>query len=283
MHYLHSDIVYLTHFNLSILISALQENRESVTISTDLNLTRVTIPIVDRKIEIGGSSFDLKELTLISKNLNGITLLKNGELENIEFFANGYFKLRPTEFAPTLEIDGIRMHRTKDIDPWEDSRRKVAYVVKPGDYVLDTCGGLGYTALWAVQFEARKVISVEKNPAVIRIRELNPHSYGLKNERIETLKDDIYKKIADFDDIIFDSIIHDPPKFSLAGELYGFEFYSQLFRVLKPGGRIFHYVGDPYSKGRGRLFLEGIEKRMKKAEFIVKQVPEDLGIIAWKK
>ena len=84
------------------------------------------------------------------------------------------------------------------------------------------------------------------------------------------------------DDIIFDSIIHDPPKFSLAGELYGFEFYSQLFRILKSGGRIFHYVGDPYSKGRGRLFLEGIEKRMKKAGFMVKPVPEDLGIIAWK-
>jgi len=282
MHDLHSDIVYLTPFNLSILISALQENRESVSISTDLNLTRLKIPIIDEKIEIGGGVFDLKKLTQLSKRLKGTALLKNGELENIEFFADGFFKLRPTEFAPTLEIDGVRMHRTKDIDPWEDSHRKAAHAVQPGDNVLDTCGGLGYTAIWAVQLGARKVISVEKNPAVIKIREMNPHSAGLLHERIETLTDDIFEKIKRFDDNDFNLVIHDPPRFSLAGELYGMEFYSQLFRVLKSGGRLFHYTGNPYSKGRGRSFLEGVEKRLIKAGFKVKQVPEDLGIYAWK-
>ena len=37
-----------------------------------------------------------------------------------------YYKLEPIEnTAPTLEIDGIRMHRTKHMTPLEDARRKV--------------------------------------------------------------------------------------------------------------------------------------------------------------
>ena len=43
-----------------------------------------------------------------------------------------------------------------------------------------------------------------------------------------------------------DAILHDPPRFGIAGELYsqGF-YYEQLARILKRRGRLFHYTGSP--------------------------------------
>jgi hypothetical protein len=41
--------------------------------------------------------------------------------------------------------------------------------------------------------------------------------------------------------------------FKLAGELYSGAFYRELYRILKRGGRFFHYIGDPDSKARGGI------------------------------
>jgi hypothetical protein len=40
--------------------------------------------------------------------------------------------------------------------------------------------------------------------------------------------------VETFPDASFDRILHDPPTFTLAGDLYSLEFYSQLSRLLKP-------------------------------------------------
>jgi spermidine synthase len=42
-----------------------------------------------------------------------------------------------------------------------------------------------------------------------------------------------------------DAILHDPPRFGIAGELYSQAFYDQLARVIRRGGRLFHYTGTP--------------------------------------
>ena len=42
-----------------------------------------------------------------------------------------------------------------------------------------------------------------------------------------------------------DAVLHDPPRFGIAGELYSQSFYDQLARVLRPRGRLFHYTGTP--------------------------------------
>jgi predicted methyltransferase len=42
-----------------------------------------------------------------------------------------------------------------------------------------------------------------------------------------------------------DAILHDPPRFGIAGELYSQVFYDQLARVIRRGGRLFHYTGTP--------------------------------------
>jgi len=197
-------------------------------------------------------------------------------LNPVEVRADGYYKLVPTDSLPTLEINGVKMHRSKDIDPAEDARAKTALVTRPGDIVLDTCGGLGYSAIFAVKAGAARVVTTEKSRAVLSIREknpwlrpgafpwLDPEALG----RIRLEHGDIVQRIAEFDHRSFDAVLHDPPRFTSAtGDLYGRQFYGHLARVLKPYGRLFHYTGCPKRIKNGNRFVANAQKRLASAGF----------------
>ena len=57
------------------------------------------------------------------------------------------------------------------------------------------------------------------------------------------------------------------------------EVYRALRRLLRPGGVLFHYVGDPASKASGRLF-KGVLQRLREAGFDAKTTPAAYGITA---
>jgi hypothetical protein len=81
----------------------------------------------------------------------------------------------------------------------------------------------------------------------------------------------------------FDSVIHDPPRFSLAGELYSEEFYREIFRVLRRDGRLFHYTGNPHVVKKGSSFVDGVIHRLKAAGFRhVQKVGHLMGVSAQK-
>jgi len=194
-----------------------------------------------------------------------------------------YYKLVPT-IPPTIEINGIRMHRTKEVNPLQDTRNKVnAVKPKEGETVLDTCMGLGYTAIEASKRGAY-VITIEKDPNVLELARINPWSRELfTGGKIQVIQGDAFEVVRKFKDESFDVVIHDPPRFSLAGQLYSQEFYRDLFRVLKPGGRLFHYVGNPGKKYRRKDLQKGVMERLRKAGFVgVKRVEEALGVVARK-
>jgi predicted methyltransferase len=68
--------------------------------------------------------------------------------------------------------------------------------------------------------------------------------------------------------------------FSLAGELYSLEFYRELHRVTAPGGRLFHYVGDPESRSGARV-TRGVLRRLEEAGFRnLRRRPEAFGVSA---
>jgi len=65
----------------------------------------------------------------------------------------------------------------------------------------------------------------------------------------------------------FDALLHDPPRFGIAGELYSQTFYDHLARVLRRGGRLFHYTGSPNKLTTGRDVPREVAKRLEKSGF----------------
>jgi predicted methyltransferase len=82
-------------------------------------------------------------------------------------------------------------------------------------------------------------------------------------------------------DASFDAVLHDPPRFGIAGELYSQAFYDQLARVLRRKGRLFHYTGAPNKLTSGRDVPNEVAKRLRLAGFAASL--EGDGVLAVKK
>jgi len=187
--------------------------------------------------------------------------------EAISRYHGSLIKLVPTEWGPpTFEIDGIKMLPTARVSPYADAERKVGLIRPSGKVILDTCGGLGYFAAWCQAGGAARVLSFEKNPDVIWLRGLNPWSPTPDAVLQLTLADTV-SRIEALPPESVDAILHDPPRFGIAGELYSGAFYNQLARVLKRGGRLFHYTGAPNKLTSGRDVAMEVSARLSQAGF----------------
>lgn len=239
-------------------------------VSLDLGLSEAVVsPQGGSVIFPDGSRVDLESLRDILKRPDTVFMLLDSELSPVSLSNSHYYKLVPTSGAPTLEIDGVRMHRTKGTTPEADAMEKVRALGIRGGLVLEIGTGLGYTAQAAVKAGAGSVVSVELSPAVLKIAVMNPWSRGIFiDERIHVVLGDAYDIVRSLRSGLFDYMIHDPPRLSLAGHLYGASFYAELFRVLKKGGQIFHYVGEPGSRYRGRNLREGVANRLRETGFV---------------
>lgn len=183
-------------------------------------------------------------------------------------YGTALIKLVPTEWGPpTFEIDGIKMLPTAQVSPYEDARIKVERIRPRGAVVLDTCGGLGYFAAWCVALGAARVLSFEKDPDVLWLRRLNPWS-PVAGGALELVHADVTGRIGELPSATFDAVLHDPPRFGIAGELYSAAFYGELARVLKPRGRLFHYTGTPNRLTSGRDVPREVAKRLRDAGFV---------------
>ncbi len=251
------------------ILEAMGNGAQKVSLSLDLNLSENLWQIdADRLILDNDNFIDMKKLESISAFKNRIFIFQNNELIPIEIRSDAYYKLVPTDSAPTLEINGIKMHRSKDIDPLTDARLKAQLVVRAKDQVLDTCGGLGYSALFALKAGAQKVISTEKSLAVINIRNLNPWLKISSDTRLELIHTDITKEIDGFEKGMFNAVIHDPPRFtSTTGDLYGRKFYTALFRVMASHSKLFHYTGSPKKIKEKDNFIKNTMKRLEKSGY----------------
>jgi predicted methyltransferase len=196
-------------------------------------------------------------------------------------YSTSLIKLVPTQWgAPTFEVDGIKMLPTARVSPYADAEHKVALIRPRGKVILDTCGGLGYFAAWCLQGQAAQVLSYEKSADVIWLRSLNPWSPPLGNGLTLT-EGDIAEHIRTLPDQSIDAVLHDPPRFGIAGELYSQVFYDHLARVLKRQGRLFHYTGTPNKLTSGRDVPHEVANRLKRAG-LVTELSGD-GILAIKR
>jgi len=196
-------------------------------------------------------------------------------------YGSALIKLVPTEWGPpTFEIDGIKMLPTSQVSPWEDARRKVGLIEPQGKVILDCCAGLGYFAAWCLAGGAARVLSFEKNPDVLWLRSLNPWSPP-PGGPLSLELGDVTGRVTEMHDESVDAVLHDPPRFGIAGELYSLWFYQQLARVLRRGGRLFHYTGTPNRLARGRDLPREVSRRLKEAGFAAELVGD--GVLARKR
>jgi len=205
----------------------------------------------------------------------------DGSFEPAARFSGSLIKLVPTDWGqPTFEIDGIKMLPTAHVSPYADAERKVGLIAPRGKAILDTCGGLGYFAACCLAAQAALVMSFEKNPDVIWLRSLNPWSPPTGGALSLTLGD-IVEQIISLPGASFDAILHDPPRFGIAGELYSQAFYDQLARVMRSRGRLFHYTGTPNKLTSGRDVPAEVSRRLQRAGFTTE--PSGDGVLAVKR
>ena len=265
-------------------LCAMERGDESIALSIDLNMSHGQFVLArDELILAVNRRISRADLQMIEGKRNRIFCLDEGQLEVLESRDDGYCKLVPTDHAPLLEISGVKMHISMGIAPNESASQMAAQVVSAGDTVLDTCAGLGYSSSAAIKLEARAVTSVEKSEPVIELRERNPWSRRLNDDKILIVHADIGDYIREISAGLMDSVIHDPPRFSLAGELYGGQFYRELFRVMKRPGALFHYTGNPHQRRGGVSFVDQVAQRLKEAGFSrVVKVAWLMGVVAHK-
>ena len=278
--------IILSYLQIKPILEAKQNGLSSIEVSPDLGLTTVMVTMMPEGVLFpNGARLSWQSIEKINKSTVNCFLVENGSVRPIQVFSettNRMCSLMPTEKAPSMLIAGFVMHRIKDIDPYADTLRKIAAISPVVGRVLDTATGLGYTAIEAAR-TAEQVVTIELDPGAQEMARLNPWSRALfENPRIQQVMGDACEVVQTFEDQSFARIIHDPPTFSLAGELYSGEFYRQLFRVLKRGGRLFHYVGDPNSKASGGV-TKGVLRRLQEAGFArVVRRPEAFGVVAYK-
>jgi predicted methyltransferase len=257
--------------------AARRADASRVECSLDLERSKTTVDIADDGWAWQGRHFPWME----SCKDRAIYFWNGQTFEPASRFSNSLIKLVPTQWGtPTFEIDGIKMLVSAQVSPWIDAERKVALIHPRGKAILDTCGGLGYFAAWCLQGQAKQVISFEKNPDVIWLRDLNPWSPPVGGALTLTLGD-IAKQIATMPNESVDAILHDPPRFGIAGELYSQIFYDHLARVIKRKGRLFHYTGTPNKLTSGRDVPNEVAKRLRQAGFATELVGD--GVVGVKR
>ena len=281
-----SSPIVLSHREIEPILTARQKGEGTVSTSLDLGLTRVDVSLdVERVVFPDGQWLSWESLEEISQSETGCFLVEGNLAEKIQMFSeflDRAYSLMPTEQAPTLLVSGIPMHRIKGTNPQRDTLTKIRAAAPVTGQVLDTCTGLGYTAIEAAR-TAEQVVTIELDPTVLEVARLNPWSRELfAHPRIKQVVGDSFDVIQDFEDESFSRIIHDPPMFSLAGELYSGEYYRHLYRVMQPKGRLFHYIGDLGSRS-GRNVVKGVARRLQEAGFSrVVRKPGAFGVVAYK-
>jgi predicted methyltransferase len=272
-------MIFLHSATAREILDAIQTGEEQLEISLDLGISRTRIDVRD-------PIWEPDKLGKIVQDSDSIYFIRDGQTYKAALSTDHFYKLHPTSpiTAPALLIDGVLMHRVKDIDPIRDAEMKAERCARKGIDMLEICTGLGYSTIACLKSGVRSIVTIEKDSSVIELARLNPWSRDLFSDtRVSTIQGDASEEIEEFESSSFHAVMHDPPRFSMGSELYTTEFYSQIFRVLKPKGVLYHYVGSPGSKHRKRDLPKGIITRLRDVGF--RQVKRDnptLGIVARK-
>ncbi|MCS7142262.1 MAG: RsmD family RNA methyltransferase [Aigarchaeota archaeon] len=266
-------------------VEALESGDETVSFSPDLGHSPPkTFRLFNRRLVVDEGEIDATLLQSIISDERSIYYVEGNELKRAEVRGDHYYKLVKTSFgyAPTVEIDGIHMHRVSGVTPEEDASMKVSLIRSVrGRTVLDTCTGLGYTAIASLRRGASLIITVERDRNVIELARLNPWSRRLRESAVKTILNDVRDVVSRLSDNVIDVVIHDPPTISVAGDLYSASFYRELARVMVRGGEMVHYVGLPGAR-TGKSIYKGVMERLRNSGFSVRWCSRERSVYARK-
>lgn len=279
--------IIISHFQTSVLLNHRADIGKEISVSLDLGKSNLHVQIDhDGVVTPEQRRIPWKIIEQIDRTTNNCFSFTKGEANKVVYYSEltgRVYSLYPTKNAPTMLVSGIPMHRIKGTTPDKDTEEKINVLKPVHGHVLDTSTGLGYTASLAAE-NARQVITIELEPAVLKLARQNPWSRELfGNEKISIIVGDSSDIILNFSDQYFDVVIHDPPAMNIAGELYSQGYYAELFRIIKKVGKLFHYIGDPNSR-TGSRSTSGVVNRLRAVGFN-RVVPchRAFGVLAFKK
>ena len=184
------------------------------------------------------------------------------------------------DWPPTLFINGSYMHTVGASKPTEEAFKKANSLKGINGVVFETGFGLGYSSIWLRKFGAKRVVACEISPDVLEVARLNPWSReAFTDKSIELNIADVAEFIKTLPSSSMDGILHDPPNFNKFEYLYSAAFYADAYRVLRPGGRMYHFIGTKNSEN-ARIY-NNVAKNMRASGFS-RISPSYRGIIASK-
>jgi predicted methyltransferase len=238
----------------------IQAKKKVTTVSLDLGLTTTTIPLTDDGIIIDDRTYRLPK---IKKKDRSCYLLKDSGFEKMQYISEEtgqLYKLVPTTGRPILKISATPMHKKPFVD-------RIAHDKLKGT-VLDSGTGLGYTAV-EIERTADHVTTVEHDKTVIDIARHNPYSQKLfTSEKITLIHADITETIKTMNQNSFNNIVLDGGTPAHSNDFFSNENYRNAYRILRPKGRLYHYLPQPQSS-KGRDFISEILLRLKRIGFSV--------------
>lgn len=251
---------------------AILARKAEVDISLDLGLTTQKLAL-DHGLVIAPNGDELS-MPALKKDEKVCFYRQDGEFRRIRFLGEEtgmVYELVETAGRPMLKVSATPFHK------WDFIKRIEADA--PKGVVLDAGTGLGYTAIAAAR-TAKKVITVEMDPHVLQVQQLNPWSRPLIAPNIEQVHGDITLHIRAFKDGSFDTIILDGGTPRSSGDFFSQAHYDEARRVLRRGGTLYHYLPD-HGVQRGRDFPGEVIARIRKAGFKgIKRYKEENYVIA---
>src|SRR3989338_3637941 len=146
-------MIILSHFQEKNILGMYVKKAESCEVSLDLGISLSKVSFSDGKVIFPDKQeIQIDDIKKIAETNKVCFAVEENTIKKIHLFSedtNRFYKLLPTGFntAPTVEISGIRMHAVKGISPLADAKQKVDSIKPFSGMVLDTCTGLGYTAI----------------------------------------------------------------------------------------------------------------------------------------
>ncbi len=246
----------------------------NVTLSLDLGRSTTLVRVEGNYFQTDGQSLPMPPSDLLRDDDERTILIFRGDRwEKWQYFDARSGKLYKPIFVapgkpPTVEISGIKMHVTENSDPLQDTHRKLRFLKGIKGKVWDTCCGMGYSAIGLAQLPGVElVVTTEVDATMLAICRENPWAQPLwEQSTIQVVRANSAVLVRMFRDSSLAAVLHDPPRFALAPELYEMAFYRELWRVLRNGGRLYHYTGNPRKHQAKTLPVRSAE-RLRQAGF----------------